>query len=77
MELVRSQVHHREFVLMRHGGLRRVITVDGELVPWDEWQRREAELNTRRCACGLVCGAGSAQTCGSRECIDRLVADAV
>lgn len=77
MEPVLPPVSHREFLLLRHGELRRVITIDGELVPWDEWKRRELELKTRRCACGQVCAAGSARTCGSRECIDRLAAEAV
>jgi len=76
MEPALPQVNHREFLLLRDGELRRVITIEGELVPWDEWKRREQEMNTRRCACGQVCAAGSARTCGSRECIDRLTAEA-
>lgn len=74
MEPVRPSADHREFLLLRHGELRRVVTIEGELVPWDEWKRRELELKTRRCACGQVCAAGSARTCGSQECIDRLAA---
>jgi hypothetical protein len=66
--------NHREFLILGHGGLQRVVTIDGELVPWDEWKRRELERSVRRCACGQVCAAGSARTCGSRECIDRLAA---
>jgi hypothetical protein len=74
MEPVRPHENHREFLLLRSGELRRVVTIEDELVPWDQWKRREDELKTRRCACGQVCGAGSAQTCGSQECIDRLPA---
>jgi len=76
MDPVRSPENHREFLLLWHGELRRVVTVEDELVPYEQWQRREVERNTRRCACGLVCAAGSARTCGSRECIDRLTAEA-
>jgi hypothetical protein len=75
VEPVRPGEHQREFLLC-NGGLRRVVTVEDELVPWEEWQRRELERSVRRCACGQVCAAGSARTCGSRECIDRLTADA-
>lgn len=63
---------YREFLLRPDGILARVVTVEGELVPWDEWDRRERERNVRRCACGRVCGAPSARTCGDRECVDRL-----
>lgn len=70
-------MNQREFLLLRGGGLQRVVTVEGELVPFDEWKRREFERTVRRCACGQVCAAGSARTCGSRECIDRLAANAV
>lgn len=76
MEPGRPQLNQREFLLARHGELRRVVTIDDELVPWDEWKRRELELSVRRCSCGQVCAAGSARTCGSRECIDRLAAEA-
>ena len=76
MEPVPPLATHREFLLTRHGELRRVVTIEGELVPWDEWKRRELERCVRRCACGQVCAAGSARTCGSRECIDRLAAEA-
>jgi hypothetical protein len=76
MEPVRSPENPREFLLLRHGELRRVVTVEGELVPYEQWQRREVERTVRRCACGQVCAAGSARTCGSRECIDRLAAQA-
>ncbi len=76
MDSVRPSADHREFLLLGSGGLLRVVTIDGELVPWDEWKRRELEMNTRRCACGQVCAAGSARTCGSRECIDRLASGA-
>jgi hypothetical protein len=76
MEPVRSPENHREFLLLRHGELRRVVTVEGELVPFEQWQRREVERTVRRCACGQVCAAGSARTCGSRECINRLAAEA-
>jgi hypothetical protein len=70
-------VSQREFLLLRGGGLQRVVTMEGELVPWDEWKRRELERTVRRCACGQICAAGSARTCGSRECIDRLAAEAI
>jgi hypothetical protein len=63
---------YREFLLRPDGILARVVTVEGELVPWDEWDRRERERNVRRCACGRVCGAPSALTCGDQECIGRL-----
>jgi hypothetical protein len=76
VEPVQPGENNREFLLTRDGGLRRVITLDGELVPWDEWKRRELERSVRRCACGRICAAVSARTCGSRECIDRLASDA-
>jgi hypothetical protein len=76
MEPVLPLTTPREFVLLRHGELRRVVTIEGELIPWDEWKRRELERCVRRCACGQVCAAGSARTCGSRECIDQLAAEA-
>ena len=69
-------MEHREFLLLRGGGLLRVVSLEGELVPWDEWKRRELERTVRRCSCGRTCAAGSARTCGSRECIDRLAAEA-
>ena len=69
------RVEHREFLLLSSGGLLRVVTLDGELVPYDEWKRRELERSVRRCACGRICAAGSARTCGSRECIDRLAGE--
>lgn len=76
MEPFQPQADHREFLLLRGGGLQRVVTVEDELVPWDEWKRREVERSIRRCSCGRICAAGSARTCGSRECIDRLAAEA-
>jgi hypothetical protein len=61
---------YREFLLRPDGILARVVTVEGELVPWDEWQRQSRPV--RRCACGRVCGAPSARTCGDLECVRRL-----
>jgi hypothetical protein len=77
VEPVRPGESHREFLLLHGGGLQRVVTMEGELVPWDEFKRRELEASIRRCACGRPCAAGSARTCGSRECIDRLAAETV
>jgi hypothetical protein len=77
VESVQPHVNHREFLLLRGGGLLRVVSLGGELVPWDEWKRRELERTVRRCSCGRTCAAGSARTCGSQECIDRLAAESV
>lgn len=77
MEPVLPGGTQREFLLLRGGGLQRVVTMGGELVPWDEWKRRELERTVRRCACGQTCAAGSTRTCGRRECIDRLTAEAI
>jgi hypothetical protein len=76
VEPERPRGEHREFLLLRGGGLLRVVSLDGELVPWDVWKRREVERSVRRCACGRICAAGSARTCGDQACIDRLIADA-
>jgi hypothetical protein len=77
VEPVHPGAEHREFLLLRGGGLLRVVSLGGELVPWDEWKRRELERTVRRCSCGRTCAAGSARTCGSQECIDRLAAESV
>jgi hypothetical protein len=61
-----------EFLACAYGVLLRVVTVDGHLIPWERWQRRELERATRRCACGRPCGSGTSRTCGSGECIARL-----
>jgi hypothetical protein len=63
-----------EFIAGKDGALRRVVSVGAELVPFEEWQRREARRAVPRCACGKPCGSGSARTCGDRERIDTLTA---
>jgi hypothetical protein len=56
-----------EWLLLAGGGIRPVVTVDGELVTPAEAQRR----TVIRCGCGRPVAAGC-QSCGSRECVARL-----
>jgi hypothetical protein len=62
----------REFLLLTDGSLLRVVSADGELIPWARYESQRAEATARRCGCGRVCGSPSSQTCGSAECIANL-----
>jgi hypothetical protein len=62
----------REFLLLGDGSLLRVVSEDGELIPWARYEARRADATARRCGCGRVCGSPSAQTCGAVECVAAL-----
>jgi hypothetical protein len=54
-----------EWLLLPGGGIRRVVTVGTELVPYDAWLRAQV----RKCACGAP---AIRETCGSPECVAGL-----
>lgn len=62
-----SQDESREWLALPDGTVRRVVTVDNELLPPDAAARAIAP----RCACGEPRRA-RAQSCGAAECVARL-----
>jgi hypothetical protein len=54
-----------EWLLLPSGGIRRVVTMGTELVPYDAWLRAQ----TRKCACGAP---AIRETCGSPACVAGL-----
>jgi hypothetical protein len=69
-------------MIMPDGTLLRVLDDGAALMRWyppakprprPAWQP-PIPPPVRYCACGRVCGAASARTCGDRACIDALAA---
>ena len=54
-----------EWLLLPGGGIRRVVTMGTELVPYDAWLRAQV----RKCACGAP---AIRVTCGAPACVAGL-----